>query len=162
MKDRERKSGFVSRRDPALPRSELRPVRSMPRLFRQIQQSGNQNAISFLENLGQGERGRNRATSSISSGFSPELTVSQPNDKDEREADQLAQQVLRSPVEPAHSRCSACEQHGAEHQCPKCQRKERKLKREATGAAPAVAPAISHSVLGSLGQPLDAATRGFF
>jgi hypothetical protein len=56
-----------------------------------------------------------------------------------------------------------CGQHTTGGACEECKKKHMKLQRHAAGpAGPAVAPAIVHEVLNSSGQPLDAATRGFF
>jgi hypothetical protein len=84
------------------------------------------------------------------------LKVGAVNDPLEREADRVAEQVMRMPAPtsapPQVSRkCDACEE-------------EEKLKRKPTGphAATGEAPAIVHDVLRSPGQPLDAATRAHF
>src|SRR5262249_20387611 len=86
-------------------------------------------------------------------------TVSSPGDPYEREADDVADRVMRM-VEPApigsaaatiQRKCAACEDE-----------KKQTIQRRASGAqGPATAPPIVHDVLRSPGQPLGAATRTF-
>lgn len=80
------------------------------------------------------------------------LTVGAANDAYEQEADRVAEQVMRMPeplsesqalsITPVTSRQAQSKESGAE--------------------APATAPPIVHEALSSPGQPLDAATRGYF
>ncbi len=97
-------------------------------------------------------------------GIHPKLAISQPDDPEEREADQVADRVMRMPdpgvfpaaISPVLSRkCAACDEE-----------EEQKLARQSQGA-PATAeatapPPIVQEALSSSGQPLDAATRAFF
>ncbi len=76
-------------------------------------------------------------------------------------------------VEPAHGRIPAsarpavllqracsCGQHGhGEAECEECKQKKQSLQRAASGAAPALAPAIVHQVLRSPGRPLEPSIR---
>ena len=90
------------------------------------------------------------------------LTVNQPGDEFEREADQVAEQVMRMP-EPQVQRACAC--GGA---CADCQSGEEEepqhlqtQRLSSGGGSTAVAPPIVHEALASPGQPLDPATRAY-
>jgi hypothetical protein len=82
------------------------------------------------------------------------LTVNQPGDRYEQEADRVAEQVMRMPDPVAASNLSASpwEEVGL----------QRELQRKETASSPGLAPPIVHEVLNSPGQPLDRATRDFF
>lgn len=87
----------------------------------------------------------------------PKLSVSQPDDPYEQEADQIADQVMRVP-KPQLQRACAC---GGT--CPAC-RGEKQIQAKRVGSSDLTenaSPAV-HATLGASGQPLDAATRGFF
>jgi len=100
------------------------------------------------------------------------LTINQPGDQYEQEADRIANQVIGSPspvglvpvrrnASPAIQRACAC---GGT--CDKCKEDEEHehIQRKPTppgNAAPATAPPIVNDVLSSSGQPLDSATRAF-
>jgi hypothetical protein len=94
----------------------------------------------------------------------PKMKVSTPGDPFEREADRIANQVMRMPESQLQRTC-AC--GGG---CPKCQtqqpRREPNLlqtKRIGTGTTQEiVTPRVVHEVLRSSGQPLAASTRAFF
>ena len=105
----------------------------------------------------------------------PKLTVNQPGDRYEQEADRVAEQVMRMPDPDSDERPSvtpaaphvqrACACGGASTECESYKKKneERILQRSAAGvASPAQAPPVVHSALLSPGQPLDQATRAFF
>src|ERR1700685_400834 len=82
------------------------------------------------------------------------LTVNQPGDQYEQEADRVADQVMRMP-EPVASPEPPPESGGATGLYRKCsQCEEEKVQREEAGEGPAVAPPIVHEVLRSTGQPL--------
>lgn len=97
-------------------------------------------------------------------GVQAKLAVGAIDDPLEREADQVADQVMRMPDPAApltaappelQRKCAACEEEDAAS----------RVQRQATAAAPAAAaaaPAPVHRALHQPGQPLDAATRGFF
>lgn len=102
------------------------------------------------------------------------LTVNQPGDMYEQEADRVADQVMRMP-EPGRVAASAaagstlnlqrkcsCESSGTK--CAACaEEQESLLQRSASDpAAVESAPPIVFDALGSPGQPLDWATRSFF
>jgi hypothetical protein len=99
----------------------------------------------------------------------PKLAVSQPDDPYEREADHIADRVMRMALPPsinnklsfassasfkAQRKCGACE----DEEEKKVQRKEQGSSADST----APAPPIVYEALSSIGKPLDSATRGFF
>jgi hypothetical protein len=90
------------------------------------------------------------------------LSISQPDDPEEREADQVAERVMRSAAGfPISSPCSCS---GGEEMCAECQQKnDATVARKPAGTVNGATSqhGIEH-VLRSPGQPLDAATRGFF
>jgi len=91
------------------------------------------------------------------------LAVSQPDDVYEQEANRVADQVMRMP-EPAIQRtCATCAAGGS--LCPKCEEeKNHKIQRKVDAPGSADEQTVSEDVVRALGpgQPLDAATRGFF
>ncbi len=106
----------------------------------------------------------------------PKLTVGAPNDRFEREADRVADQVMRMP-EPAHTgpidSGGQAKTEGIQRKCSECEEEVRRqpiaeaenlrMKR-APGAAPEIGP-VMQARLGGLrgsGRPLPPSTRGFF
>lgn len=103
------------------------------------------------------------------------LTVNQPGDVYEQEADRVADAVMRMPApgslaEPVSrtsplagvQRCSCGKSSGGTGQCEECEAKAMSLHRVSSGSShAATAPPIVHEVLRSPGQPLDAGTRSF-
>jgi hypothetical protein len=99
----------------------------------------------------------------------PKLTVGHADDPYEREADRIADQVMRmpSPHSSGHGlSITPVTAHQAQRKCAECEEEEEegKLQRkESSGAeAPATAPPIVDQTLCWPGQPLDAATRAYF
>ena len=90
----------------------------------------------------------------------PKLMVGAVNDPLEREADSVADRVMRM-TDPQVSLSSG---HAVSRKCAACEREEEKPQRKATGTHGAVtdAPASLHEVLASPGRPLDETTRAFF
>jgi Domain of unknown function (DUF4157) len=90
------------------------------------------------------------------------LTVNQPGDEYEREADAVADQVMRMADPPSlQRRCTACEQEETMHRkCAECEEEE-KLHRQEVGPGPDSAPPIVDEVLRSPGRPLDSEARAF-
>lgn len=94
----------------------------------------------------------------------PKLTVSEPGDDYEQEADRVADQVMHMP-KPQLQRACAC---GG--RCPKCQREKRtsdksflQTKRNLHDPShQSAVPPIVAEVLRSSGQPLDSTTKAFF
>lgn len=91
------------------------------------------------------------------------LTVGQPDDAYEREADRVAEQVTRggtadiaSPSSPRVQRACSC---GGS--CDSCRKKDEELRRspESAAPAPAEAPASVHAELHSPGRPLEQRLR---
>lgn len=109
----------------------------------------------------QSERARQSSARALT--IQPKLVVGAVDDPLEQEADRAAAQVMRMQTpgikgaatpQRISRQCAACEEEEA-------QRLRRKAAR-APQAASAAAPGIVHEVLGTPGQPLDAATRAFF
>lgn len=92
----------------------------------------------------------------------PALAIGPANDPLENEADRVADQVMRVPA-PHLTIATASPQ--VSRKCAACDEEEAKMlqtKRTGTPASGTGAPDSVHGVLGSPGQPLDAATRAFF
>ena len=90
----------------------------------------------------------------------PKLAIGSIDDPLEHEADRVADQVMRTPT-PEISVTAA--QPIVSRKCAECEEEEKLQKKEAgPQAATNETPAIVHAVLGSPGQPLDAATRAYF
>jgi Domain of unknown function (DUF4157) len=137
------------------------------------------NAHSRLESM-QSSLGNQGMLKLISGGvLQRKLTINQPGDAYEQEADRVAETVMRTPSPPATrarvtatgpaaglQRCSCGKSAGGSEQCEECKtqsmhRKENVVGSQATGSSGALAPSIVHDVLRSPGRPLDAATRSF-
>jgi hypothetical protein len=97
------------------------------------------------------------------------LTINQPGDEYEQEADRIADQVMRSPTATTSVKTNAgmqvqraCACGGA---CDKCTEEDESAhlqrKPSANQLTPAIAPPIVHDVLSSPGQPLDSSSRAF-
>lgn len=86
------------------------------------------------------------------------LTISEPGDEYEQEADRVAEQVIRMP--DAHilqRKCAIAGEEGEE-----CRLRAKELSGQAVPAIPeSGVPPIVHEVLRSSGQPLDPSTRTF-
>lgn len=90
------------------------------------------------------------------------LAVSNPGDPEEREADAVADRVMRSPDPHAAGGICPCMLSGGEL-CDSCKQKQAAIQRKATRVdTPGEAPQIVNTVLKSPGQPLDVRTRSFF
>ena len=85
-------------------------------------------------------------------GIRPKLRVGEPGDFYEREADRMAEQVMRIPGPAGVS--------GVRPQSPAGSLVQRRVSGNTAGIAKA--PPIVQEVLSSPGEPLDAATRAFF
>jgi hypothetical protein len=94
----------------------------------------------------------------------PRLTVNEPGDAFEREADRVADQVMRMPDDSISIDASPPQ---VSRKCEACEREDEgkeALQLKPAGPAEATAgaaPPIVHEVLRSPGQPLDPATRAF-
>ena len=102
----------------------------------------------------------------------PKLTISQPGDPFELEADRVADQVMRMPLDEPLSAvcphlqrtCAACSSGGAK--CSKCAGEEEHLHihRKEQSASGGGDPSVADNFLSDLGpgRPLDSSTRAFF
>ena len=84
------------------------------------------------------------------------LAIGTVNDPLEREADRVAEQVIRMPAPAPVSRASSLQ---INRKCAECEEEEEKgklQKKSAGRAAPQTAPPIVHEVLAEPGAPLDA------
>jgi len=91
------------------------------------------------------------------------FAINQPGDEYEREADQMAEQVMRLPRWDAQiQRQSSGDRSDATYECEECPRKQLNLQRRATNLTEfQTAPSIVYDALRSPGQPLDPTTRAF-
>jgi Domain of unknown function (DUF4157) len=99
----------------------------------------------------------------------PKLTISQSDDPYEREADRVADQVMRMPAPQSSGHglsITPVTSRQTQRKCAKCEGEEEegKLQRKESDSAEAsvTAPPIVYQTLSSPGQPLDAATRAYF
>jgi Domain of unknown function (DUF4157) len=99
----------------------------------------------------------------------PKLTISQADDPYEREADRVADQVMRMPAPHSDGNglsITPVTAHQAQRKCAECEDDEESAlqRKESGGAAeaPVTSPPIVHQALSSPGQPLDAETRAYF
>lgn len=115
-------------------------------MFRLQQQAGNQAVLGLLR----------------FHGIQPKLAISQPGDPDEREADQVADRVMRAHAGGLTGSSCSCDGEG--EQCEKCQHQQAAT--IARKVAPSTTPAAPHDavepVLRSSGEPMDPSTRAFF
>ncbi|HSZ60714.1 MAG TPA: DUF4157 domain-containing protein [Terriglobales bacterium] len=91
------------------------------------------------------------------------LTINQPGDRYEQEADRVAEQVMRMPESAAapDTRASGKDEVNLLRKCAECE-KEEKLQRKEIAEGTGLAPPIVHEILRSPGQPLDTSARAFF
>jgi hypothetical protein len=89
------------------------------------------------------------------------LTINQPGDIYEQEADRIADEVMRMPDAAPAAVSRSTSAATVQRKCAACEEEEN-LHRSETGPGPAVAPPIVHDVLSSPGKPLPAETRTFF
>ncbi len=95
------------------------------------------------------------------------LTIGQTDDPYEREADRVADQVMRMPAPQSSGHglsITPLASRQAQRKCAECEEEEGALQRKesVSADAPAKAPPIVHEALNSPGQPLDATTRAYF
>lgn len=146
-----------TRQQNAGPRTELRqgcvPMRVHQPLARLHNTYGNQAVLRML-------------SQSAAPAVQAKLTINQPGDVFEQEADRVADHVMRMPAPaPAIQRkCGSCEEQKVQRKCAECEEEEKKtgLQRKESSAGPQFAPPLVQSVLSSPGQPLDQSTRAFF
>lgn len=95
------------------------------------------------------------------------LTVGPTSDPLERDADRIADAVMRPPQVSQGGRCACGGVAGPSGECDNCRAKREaatgtnRIARSATGRAPATVPRAVHNVVASPGRPLDSGARGF-
>jgi hypothetical protein len=95
------------------------------------------------------------------------LTVNEPGDMYEQEADRVAAQVMRMPDSAVAGsgggvrRCACGGIVDETGECPACRARRLGIQRKGDAAGGTQAPASVHETIGAPGQPLDAGTRGF-
>ncbi|MEM9007834.1 MAG: DUF4157 domain-containing protein [Cyanobacteria bacterium P01_F01_bin.86] len=93
------------------------------------------------------------------------LTVGQPNDKYEKEADRIAEQVMRMPApETAATVGTQFQPPKIQRMCANCDEKKKLQAKEVPNGVPEVTPAVASRIqsLQGTGQPLFDSTRNFF
>jgi hypothetical protein len=101
------------------------------------------------------------ATSGLPRFLQAKMAVGRPDDVYEREADHVADQVLKTPAPKVQRACASC---AAGKRCSACSAQDEKLvQRKTTHATPAAGMAVSDDFVSSLGsgRPLDPATLDF-
>lgn len=90
------------------------------------------------------------------------LSISQPNDPDEQEADAVADRIMRMPEPNGPAFCLACAV--GRESCSNCEVEQKLQTKELPGHVPTVTPRVESSLdsLRSSGQPLPLSTREFF
>ncbi len=92
------------------------------------------------------------------------LTVNEPGDIYEQEADRVADQVMRMPNPSAtiQRKCACGGTPGSTGECEECAKKRMALQRKSSqSSSDTTSPAIVNSVLSSSSTPMDASTRSF-
>ncbi|MEI8211047.1 MAG: DUF4157 domain-containing protein [Planctomycetota bacterium] len=97
--------------------------------------------------------------------FQPKLIVNTSGDKYEREADRVAEQVMRMP-EPSLQRQCSCGKSASNGECEECKKKKQPAsgtiqRKSASAEGGIAAPPIVNDVIGSSGSPLPTSTRSF-
>ena len=93
--------------------------------------------------------------------FQPKLTVNQPNDIYEQEADKTAEKIMHMPADENHFFKSSSSL--LQRKCSECEKEEKlQMKSEEEVSSQTQAPSIINEVISSTGQPLDVNTRNFF
>jgi hypothetical protein len=97
----------------------------------------------------------------------PKLTVSQPNDPAEREADHVAALVMRMATPASVNSTRSFSSHSSrevQRKCAPCEEEEEKKlqRKESDPQSPVGSSLAANASPGGPGRPLDSATRGFF
>jgi Domain of unknown function (DUF4157)/Double-stranded DNA deaminase toxin A len=152
------------------------PAAGSPGLLRLQRAVGNQAVLRLLDQK-------------ASDNNTKPLAINEPGDRFEREADVVADQVMRAPETPVsrsfssgaglQRKCAACEEEDnhkklqrhvsqessllVQRKCSQCEEEEaqKRVQRSETGAGPAIAPDSVHEVLRSPGRPMDSSARSF-
>jgi len=95
----------------------------------------------------------------------PKLTVNEPGDLYEQEADAVAEQVMRMPAPVSTGkrvqRCACGGTAGPNGECEECKARRLALQRKGDSVGGSEAPQSVHQTLNRPGQPLDDSTRDF-
>ncbi len=96
--------------------------------------------------------------------FQPKLTINQPNDIYEQEADAIADKVMRMPSNKNENTFfKPANISSLQRKCTHCEEEEKlQMKSEGNAGSGIEAPSIVHDVINKGGQPLDTGTRNFF
>jgi hypothetical protein len=97
--------------------------------------------------------------------FQPKLTVNQPNDSFEQEADAMADKVMRMPDTPGQHPFFKPSVNAVQRKCQACEEEDKFVRRKEMGGGDARgSEKLDHYVgsLGSSGQPLSDSSRSFF
>ncbi len=127
-------------------------------MFTQIKQTGNKTTQSTIPNR---SFSKERRTMPF---FQAKLTVNQPGDAYEQEADRVADQVMRmkDSAAPFFSPAPLARQGAVLRKCAGCEEKEELQRKETGSAGGQAAPPIVNDVLSSGGgRSMDADTKGF-
>lgn len=89
------------------------------------------------------------------------LTVNEPGDKYEQEADRVADLVMRLPNDAVQTAQVSSSSRSLQRKCTVCE-EEKSLHRSESGTAPAVVSPLVNKVLNRPGQPLPNSARNFF
>lgn len=103
---------------------------------------------------------RGTTTSALPLFLQPKLSISQPGDFYEQEADRVADLVMRMPEPALQRQCVACAAGGP--LCQACEEESGTVSRKTKGGEGGEVPLSVQSVLHSPGLPLTQATRAFF
>jgi hypothetical protein len=96
--------------------------------------------------------------------FQPKLTVNEPGDTYEQEADAVADKVMRMPTPSVNSGQMQLKPmlfSQIQRKCADCEEKEKVQRKENGSGGGQAAPSIVNDVLASSGQPLDGGARQF-
>ncbi len=115
----------------------------------------NQSQISLQQTIGN----RALAAQFHAGRLQAKLAVSHPDDRDERDADRIADQIMRMPAPGVQRACAPCAAGGPP--CPKCRDEETPTVQRAAVAE--TVPSAPDGLIDPLGpgHPLDAGTRAF-
>jgi hypothetical protein len=94
-------------------------------------------------------------------GAQPAMPVTPAGHPSEREADRVADAVVRTAEPRVQRKCACGGDAGAGGECEECRTKRLALQRTGEGSAPAAAPASVHAALSGPAAPLHAGDRAF-
>ena len=111
-----------------------------------------------------------KQTNSVKNIIQPKLKIGALNDKYEREADRVADQVMRmpTPAQPSSTNSSQVLNNSntpnIQRKCAGCAKEDELIQKKTSGATPEVTPTINSNIqsLQGGGQPLSKSERNFF